>query len=379
MASKHIRADVNLAWPTAEIAVMGAEGAVKTIFRREIAAAHDNEAKMRELIDEYTERFANPYIAAQRGYVDDVIEAQPDAQRRRARARNAREQARRAPQAQTRQHSSLRRNEGKAHVKLLEGKRALVTGVANRWSIATGIARKLHEHGAAIALTYQGERVKTRSRSSPRSSAADRFSSATFRTMLRCSRCATRSPRVSASSTCSFTRSLLQTRKIWPAKSSIRRAPASRSRSTFRPTRSSPWCSALRDSFNDGASIVALTYLGATQIVPNYNLMGIAKAALEATMRYLAFDLGDRGIRVNAISAGPIKTASSRQVGGFSRILDVVPKVAPLRRNVTPEDVGNMAVFLASDLASAVTADVHFVDAGYHAMGMYPPSFDSAN
>src|ERR1700735_1878275 len=133
----------------------------------------------------------------------------------------------------------------------------------------------------------------------------------------------------------------------------------------------------LREQLNDGASVMALTYLGATQIVPNYNLMGIAKAALESTMRYLAFDLGDRGIRVNAISAGPIKTASSRQVGGFSRILDVVPKVAPLRRNVTPEDVGNVAAFLASDLSSAVTADVHFVDAGYHAMGMYPPSFDA--
>jgi len=99
--------------------------------------------------------------------------------------------------------------------------------------------------------------------------------------------------------------------------------------------------------------------------------MGIAKAALEASVRYLAFDLGDRNIRVNAISAGPIKTASSRQVGGFSRILDVVPRVAPLRRNVTPEDIGNVAVFLASDLSSAVTADVHYVDAGYHAMGLF--------
>jgi len=131
---------------------------------------------------------------------------------------------------------------------------------------------------------------------------------------------------------------------------------------------------ALRDSFNDGASVMAMTYLGATQIVPNYNLMGIAKAALESTVRYLAFDLGDRSIRVNAISAGPIKTASSRQVGGFSRILDIVPKVAPLRRNVTSQDVGNMAVFLVSDLSSAVTADVLFVDAGYHAMGLFPPT-----
>ncbi|HVA27081.1 MAG TPA: SDR family oxidoreductase, partial [Candidatus Baltobacteraceae bacterium] len=111
------------------------------------------------------------------------------------------------------------------------------------------------------------------------------------------------------------------------------------------------------------------------QIVPNYNIAGIAKAALESIVRYLAYDLGERGIRVNAISAGPIKTASSRQVGGFSRILDVVPKVAPLRRNVTAQDVGNTAVYLVSDMAASVTADVHFVDAGYHAMGMYPPDF----
>jgi len=129
---------------------------------------------------------------------------------------------------------------------------------------------------------------------------------------------------------------------------------------------------ALRETLNDGASIMALTYYGSTSIVPNYNIAGIAKAALEAIVRYLAFDLGERGIRVNAISAGPIKTASSRQVKGFSGMLDVVGAAAPLQRNVTPEDVGNMAVFLASDLSKAITADVHFVDAGYHAMGMYP-------
>ncbi len=118
---------------------------------------------------------------------------------------------------------------------------------------------------------------------------------------------------------------------------------------------------------------MALTYLGATAIVPNYNLMGIAKAALEASMRYLAFDLGPRGIRVNAISAGPIKTASARQVGGFSKMLDVVSATAPLRRNITTDDVGKTAVYLASDLSSAVTGDVHFVDAGFHAMGMFAP------
>ena len=115
---------------------------------------------------------------------------------------------------------------------------------------------------------------------------------------------------------------------------------------------------------------MALTYLGATAIVPNYNVAGIAKAALEASVRYLAFDLGGRGIRVNAISAGPISTASSRQVAGFSSMPGKVAAASPLKRNVTIDDVGNVAVFLASDLSSQ--ADVHFVDAGYHAMGMYP-------
>jgi enoyl-[acyl-carrier protein] reductase I len=128
----------------------------------------------------------------------------------------------------------------------------------------------------------------------------------------------------------------------------------------------------LKDNLNDGASVMAITYLGATQIVPNYNVAGIAKAALEAIVRYLAFDLGERGIRVNAISAGPISTASSRQVAGFSAMPKKVAAASPLKRSITSDDVGNCAVYLASDLASAVTADVHFVDAGYHAMGMTP-------
>ena len=129
---------------------------------------------------------------------------------------------------------------------------------------------------------------------------------------------------------------------------------------------------ALVDVLADGASVMALTYLGSTAIVPNYNVAGIVKAALESIIRYLAYDLGDRGIRVNAISAGPISTASSRQVADFKKMLDKVSAAAPLRRNVTAADVGKTAVYLASDLSAAVTADVHYVDAGYHAMGMYP-------
>jgi enoyl-[acyl-carrier protein] reductase I len=257
-------------------------------------------------------------------------------------------------------------------VKLLEGKRALVTGVANRWSIATGVARKLHEHGAAIALTYQGERVKDE---------VEKLAAELGGPAIECD--------VSNDASLIALRGALASRfgsldvLVHSIAFANKEDLAGKVFDTSRPGFALALdvsafslialVSALRDSFDAGASIMALTYLGATQIVPNYNLMGIAKAALESTVRYVAFDLGDRDIRVNAISAGPIKTASSRQVGGFSKILDVVPKVAPLRRNVTAQDVGNMAVFLASELSSAVTADVHFVDAGYHAMGMYPP------
>jgi enoyl-[acyl-carrier protein] reductase I len=262
-------------------------------------------------------------------------------------------------------------------VKLLEGKRALVTGVANRWSIATGIARKLHEHGALLALTYQGQRV----RDEVEKLAAELGSAPT----LECEVSNDDSlRRMQERLSREFGRLDVLVHSIAYAN---REDLAGKVFDTSRPGFALALdvssyslialAQVLRETFNDGASIMALTYLGATQIVPNYNLMGIAKAALEAAVRYLAFDLGDRRIRVNAISAGPIKTASSRQVGGFSRILDVVPKVAPLRRNVTPGDIGNMAVFLASDLASAVTADVHFVDAGYHAMGLFA-SLDSA-
>ena len=258
-------------------------------------------------------------------------------------------------------------------MKLLEGKRALVTGVANRWSIATGVARKLHEYGASIALTYQGERVKDEVEKLAAElgggpvvecDVSNDASLAALRTAL-------------AEGFGGI--DVLVHSIAFANKEDLAGKVFDTSRPGFALALDVSSYSlialvgALRESLNDGASIMALTYLGATQIVPNYNLMGIAKAALEATIRYLAFDLGDRSIRVNAISAGPIKTASSRQVGGFSKILDVVPKVAPLRRNVTADDVGNMAVFLASDLSSAVTADVHFVDAGYHAMGMYSP------
>lgn len=262
-------------------------------------------------------------------------------------------------------------------VKLLEGKRALITGVANRWSIATGIARKMHEHGAELAFTYQGERVKDE----VENLAAELGGGPVFE----CD--------VAADASLVAMRDAVAERfgKLdalvhsiaFVNKDDLSGTVYDTSRSGFNMALDISSYSlialvhALYEQLNDGASVMALTYLGSTAIVPNYNIAGISKAALESIVRYLAYDLGARGIRVNAISAGPIKTASSRQVGGFSKILDVVPKVAPLRRNVTAEDVGDTAVFLASDLSRTITADVHFVDAGYHSMGMYPPDFGS--
>jgi enoyl-[acyl-carrier protein] reductase I len=258
-------------------------------------------------------------------------------------------------------------------VKLLEGKRALITGVANRWSIATGIARQLHEHGASLAFTYQGERVKDE--------VAKLAAELGGGPVLECDVTSDEALRTLARDLQTFGKLDALVHSIaFVNKEDLSGRVYDTSREGFKLALDISSYSlialvqALREGLNDGASIMALTYLGATAIVPNYNVAGIAKAALESIVRYLAFDLGDRGIRVNAISAGPIKTASSRQVAGLSKMLDVVGATAPLQRNVTADDVGKTAVYLASDLSSSITADVHFVDAGFHAMGMFPPS-----
>ena len=120
----------------------------------------------------------------------------------------------------------------------------------------------------------------------------------------------------------------------------------------------------------EGGSILTLSYLGAVRVIPNYNVMGVAKAALEASVRYLASDLGPSNIRVNAISAGPVKTASARGIRDFSTVLDEVSRRAPLRRNTEPSEVADAAVFLASDLARGVTGNVLYVDSGYQIMGL---------
>ncbi|HKU66834.1 MAG TPA: enoyl-ACP reductase [Candidatus Baltobacteraceae bacterium] len=257
-------------------------------------------------------------------------------------------------------------------MKLLEGKKALVTGVANQWSIATGIARRLHAHGAEIAYTYQGERVKE----SVEKIAAE-FGGGP---VVECDVSSDESLRATAQALRSFGNLDIVVHSIaFADKKDLAGTVYDTTRDGFKIALDVSAYSllalvnALREQLNDNASIMAMTYYGSTTIVPNYNLMGIAKAALESSVRYLAFDLGSRGIRVNAISAGPIKTASMRQVSGAVKMLDVVPQMAPLRRNVTADDVGNTAVYLASDLSAAITADIHFVDSGFHAVGMLPP------
>jgi len=260
-------------------------------------------------------------------------------------------------------------------VRLLDGKTALITGVANRWSIAAGIARQMHEHGARLAFTYQGERVKAE----VAKIAAELGGGPVFE----CDVSSDDSLGALRDAVHAFGRLDAVVHSIaFVHKEDLSGKLYDTSRRGFQVALDISSYSlialvnALRDELNDGASIMAMTYMGATSIVPNYNIAGIAKAALESIVRYLAFDLGERGIRVNAISAGPVKTASSRQVGGFGKLLELVPSVAPLHRNITADDVGKTAVYLASDLAASVTADVHFVDAGFHAMGMFPPAME---
>ena len=254
---------------------------------------------------------------------------------------------------------------------LLDGKIALVTGVTNRWSIATGIARELRAAGATLVLTWQGERVRGEVEklaaelggSAVQCDVASDESLAALAAAVR-----ERHGRVDAlvHSIAFVNKEDLSGKVYTTSRAGFALAAEVSAFSLIALT------NAVVDMLSDGASIMAVTYFGSTTIVPNYNIAGIVKAALESTVRYLAYDLGDRAIRVNAISAGPISTASSRQVKDFRKMLDKVSAAAPLRRNVTIEDVGRTAVYLASDLSRAVTADVHFVDAGYHAMGMYP-------
>jgi enoyl-[acyl-carrier protein] reductase I len=253
---------------------------------------------------------------------------------------------------------------------LLEGKTALVLGVANRWSLAFAIAQAFVREGASIILTYQGDRQRLTVQDlavelgSARMIACDVTRDEEIATLVETLRADGVRLDAVVHSVAFANREDLTRPFIETSRAGYALAQDVSAYSLVAVAR------ALSPLMTAGGSIMTLTYLGAIRVFPNYNVMGVAKAALEAIVRYLASDLGPSKIRVNAISAGPVKTVSARGVKDFSRLLDGAARIAPLRRNTDPAEVADAAVFLASDLGRGVTANVLYVDAGYQAMGI---------
>ncbi|MGH8272794.1 MAG: enoyl-ACP reductase FabI [Gammaproteobacteria bacterium] len=257
----------------------------------------------------------------------------------------------------------------------LAGKRALVVGLASRRSIAWGIAQALHREGAHVAFGYQGEKLAKRAREM----AAELESEAVFECdvsrdedierLVAGTREALGGLDILVHSVGFAPREALvggfteaTTREAWRIAQDISAYSLVALAREARP--------ALAES---GGSILTLSYLGAVRALPNYNVMGPAKASLEAAVRFLAQDLGPEGIRVNAISAGPIKTLAAAGITGFRSMLENVSRTAPLARSVSAEEVGDAAAFLCSNLARGITGETLYVDAGYHAVAMTLP------
>lgn len=253
--------------------------------------------------------------------------------------------------------------------KLLEGKLALVTGIANRWSLAYAIAQAFAREGASLVLTYLGDKQKE--------TIAEITKDLDVAAILPCD--VTKDEELAA-----LTEALRGLNRPLHAvvhslafanREDLSRPFLETSRSGFVLAQDVSAYSlvalarATAPLMTEGGSLSTLTYLGSTRVVTNYNVMGVAKASLEAAMRYLASEMGAQKIRVNAISAGPVKTASARAIKDFSTILDTIQQRAPLRKNTEPGEVADTAVFLASDLGRGVTGNIVFVDAGMQVMG----------
>jgi enoyl-[acyl-carrier protein] reductase I len=254
-----------------------------------------------------------------------------------------------------------------------EGKQALVLGVANKRSIAWAIAERLASEGAQLAFTYQGERIEK--------SVRDLAASVDTKLVTECDvRSDDDLDRVFSETAEAFGGGL----DVLVHSVAFAAAEDLEGRFTDTP-RDRFWMAVDISAYSlvacakraeplmaarSGGSIVTMTYLGGVRAVPHYNVMGVAKAALEASVRYLAYDLGRSKIRVNAISAGPIKTLAAAGVGGFRSMLDYCEKVAPLRRHIEATDCGAAAAYLLSDDAKNVSGTTLYVDAGYHSMGM---------
>ncbi len=251
----------------------------------------------------------------------------------------------------------------------LKGKTAVVFGLANKRSIAWGIAQKLHEAGATLAICYQNERMKLE--------AEDLIKELPGASGFQCD--------VSADSEIDALFAALKEKfsRLDILVHAVAFAPAADLRGEFINTSREGFRTAMDVSvysliavtrgaaplMTDGGSIMTLTYYAAEKVVPNYNVMAVAKAGLESTVRYLAWNLGSKNIRVNGISAGPIKTLAARGVGDLSEMMRSHAERAPLHRNVDQLEVGGLALFLASDLSSAITGEITYVDCGYNIMG----------
>ena len=254
---------------------------------------------------------------------------------------------------------------------LLKNKKILISGLANKYSIAAGIARAMHREGAELAFTYQNERLLKNLKP-----IAEELNSNIL-------------IESDVSSDESIEKSFTELKKSWETFDgfvhSIGYAPADQlegdfvdatTREGFRVAHDissysfTALAKAAKPMLNDGSALLTLSYLGAVQTLPNYNVMGLAKASLEANTRFLAASLGKNNIRVNAISAGPIKTLAASGVKNFRKMLTQHSARAPLGRTVTTEEVGNVAAFLCSDYASGVTGEITYVDAGFNTAAM---------
>ncbi len=257
---------------------------------------------------------------------------------------------------------------------LMKGKRGLIMGLANDRSLAWGIAQKLADAGADLAFSYQGDAMEKRVRP-----LAEQLGTAF---LIDCD----------VSDMANLDRAFETLKAKWPTidflvhaigfsdKNELRGQFVDTSLDNFLLTMNISAYSFVavaqraKPMMPEGGSLLTLSYYGAEKVIPHYNVMGVAKAALETSVKYLAMDLGPEGIRVNAISAGPIKTLAASGIGDFRYILKWNEYNSPLRRNVTIEDVGGAGVYLLSDLSSGVTGEVHHVDCGYHIVGMKNPA-----
>ncbi len=258
-------------------------------------------------------------------------------------------------------------------MKLLSGKTALIFGIANKRSIAWGIAQAFHQHGAQLGFSYAGEVLEKRVKPLAESIGVDFVESCDVSSDEEIARVAKKAKDA-------FGQVDILVHAIGFAnKDELQGNYYDTSREGFRVAMDisvysfTALAKAFQPILRPGGSLLTLTYYGSEKVAPNYNVMGVAKAALEASVRYLAYDFGCQNIRVNAISAGPIKTLAASGVTGFKSMYNQFAEVSPLREEVTIEDVGNTAVYLCSDLSAKTTGQTTYVDSGYNILGVLNP------